>query len=647
MAWKKPIFQMIMIMSLFIPLFVFKYYVDIETLEKKTLRSLSNISNTAIVGFPLEALDSLLTYSPKVEDHITSNTENPWYLEIHQYLREIQEVNQSQSPIYLLIQDKFSPTHEAFFLVTSANKPYYYHHYEIPNHLALDFQESKSHGPYEDGNGIWLSSYSTLNTSNSKYHAILQVDKDIRVFRAELAENLFIQAVVLATGFGILSLLFLWVSSLIKFQNKAKLTLETTHKETGLLNVKGLQIQFENMRSSLTHPHFIILSISLIEEIRDKLGQDTFYQFQREVVKRIQSNFPENTQIFYLEIGEFGILIDQESCEDELIHFSQITRTTFTLRYNSKPMIQKVNSSIGSYKVADPSEDIQSIVSKCQIALRKHRRSIIKPYVEYSEDIAQEHQNLLDLESDIPEAIREEQFEIYYQAKVDCTGALGGAEALLRWNHPEKGLISPGIFIPILEESGMIHQVGLWVLHKVAQDTLDWNQRLGFQHKVSANVSMTQFDHPDFEESISNFVADHYDICSQIEIEITESTLSQEYGKAVSILKNIQEMGVPISIDDFGTGYSNLHQLISIPFDTLKLDRSFVMGLPEEELSQSSSKLVIGLAQSLGKTLVAEGVETQAQHDWLCDAGADLIQGFYWSKPCPKAKFEEQFFKTL
>lgn len=647
MAWKKPIFQMIMIMSLFVPLFVFKYYVDIETLEKKTLRSLSNISNTAIVGFPLEALDSLLAHSPKVEDYITSNTENPWYLEIHQYLREIQEVNQSQSPIYLLIQDKFSPTHEAFFLVTSANKPYYYHHYEIPNHLPLDFKESKSHGPYEDGNGIWLSSYSTLNTSHSKYHTILQVDKDIRVFRAELAEQLFIQAVVLLTGFGILSLLFLWVSSLIKFQNNAKLTLETTHKETGLLNFKGMRTQYETMRPSLTHPHFIILSISLIEEIRDKLGQDTFHQFQREVVKRIQSNFPENTQIFYLEIGEFGILTDQENCEDELIHFSQITRTTFTLRYNSKPMIQKVNSSIGSYKVADPSEEIQSIVSKCQIALRKHRRSISKPYVEYSEDIAQEHQNLLDLESDIPEAIREEQFEIFYQAKVDCTGALGGAEALLRWNHPEKGLISPGIFIPILEESGMIHQVGLWVLHKVAQDTLDWNQRLGFQHKVSANVSMTQFDHPDFEESISNFVADHYDICSQIEIEITESTLSQEYGKAVSILKNIQEMGVPISIDDFGTGYSNLHQLISIPFDTLKLDRSFVMGLPEEELSQSSSKLVIGLAQSLGKTLVAEGVETQAQHDWLCDAGANLIQGFYWSKPCPKAKFEEQFFKTL
>lgn len=638
---------MIMITSLFIPLFIFKYYVDIETLEKKTLKSLSNISNTAKVGFPIEALDSLLSYTPQTEDYITTNSENPWYREVHLYLREVQEANQSQSPIYILIQDKISQNHEAFFSVTSANKPYYHHHYEIPKHLKVDFEQSKAHGPYEDSNGIWLSSYTTLNISNAKYHAIIQVDKDIRVFRAELAEQLFIQALVLVTGFGILSLLFLWVSSLIKFQNNAKLTLETTHAETGLLNEKGMRLHYKSIQSNLHQPHFIILSISLIEEIRDKLGRETFHQFQREVVKRIESNFPENTQIFYLEIGEFGILLDQESCENELIHFSQITRTTFTLRYNSKPMIQKVNSSIGAYTISDPAEDIQSIVSKCQIALRKHRRSIGKHYVEYSEGIAQEHQHLLDLESDIPEAIREEQFEIFYQAKVDCEGVLGGAEALLRWNHPVKGLISPGVFIPILEESGMIHQVGLWVLHKVAQDTQDWNQRLGFKQKVSANVSMTQFDHPDFEESISNFVADHYEICSQIEIEITESTLSQEYGKAVSILKNIQEMGVPISIDDFGTGYSNLHQLISIPFDTLKLDRSFVMGLPDDSLSQSSSKLVIGLAQSLGKTLVAEGVETQAQHDWLCDAGANLIQGFYWSKPCPKAKFEEQFFKTL
>lgn len=645
MSWKKSIFQIGMIFIFFIPLFVYKYFADVKILEQKTLQGLSNIANTAKVGFPQAALDSLLLEVELQEDALISSSTNPHYWAIHQYLKKIQKINSIQSPIYLLLEDTKTQDGILHFLVTSSDQPYFYHPYVIPQGIHFDFNNSNFNGPYQDNNGIWLSAYSSI-PSTGGHQVILQVDKDIQVFKVELQQQMVTIGSIFFGVLIIISTVVIWLNRVLRAQISKADKLKTTHEATGLTNEAGFIKNYASLCNHYQDPGMILIGISNIEEVRDKLGKESFDDFQESVISRIESHLSGTHSIFHFGLGEFAVLLEDKIVQKEIHAFSQQLKNTYALKYKDKVIVQKVRTFIGyhHFKQEDPAEQV---IAKAEIALRKHRQSPTQSHIQFTAQLDQENQMILELEADIPEAIRQEQFEVYYQAKVNSSGELGGAEALLRWNHPKKGLISPGIFIPILEESSLIHEVGAWVLKQVIQDTKDWIHRFNFNHKVSANVSMTQFDHPDFYKTMLDIIVPESDFVEYIELEITESTLSTDLSSTLQTLEHLQEMGLKVSIDDFGTGYSNLHQLIKMPFDTLKIDRSFVMNLPHDDIAQSSSKLVIGLAKSLNKHLVAEGVEDIEQHQWLCGQGVDLIQGFYWSKPVPKVQFEEQFFKSL
>lgn len=645
MSWKKSIFQIGMIFLFFIPLFVYKYFADVKILEQKTLQGLAHIANTAQVGFPQGSLDSLLLEVELQEDALISSSANSHYYKIHQYLKQIQKINSIQSPIYLLMENTSTQDGLVHFLVTSSDQPYFYHPYILPQGIHFDFENSNYNGPYQDENGIWLSAYSPI-PSQDGHQVILQVDKDIQVFKVELQQQMVTIGSIFLGVLIIISTVVIWLNRVLRVQINNADKLQTTHAATGLFNESGFLKQYHQLTSQFKDPGLLLVGISNIEEVRDKLGKESFDDFQQEVINRIDNQLSGENSIFHFGLGEWAVMIENEVIQSEIIAFSQQMKNTYALKYKDKVIVQKVRTFLGyhHFKVNDPAAQV---IAKAEIALRKHRQSPAQSHIQFTEKLDQDNQMILELEADIPEAIRQEQFEVYYQAKVNSQGELGGAEALLRWHHPQKGLISPGIFIPILEESSLIHEVGAWVLKQVIHDTKDWIHRFNFNHKVSANVSMTQFDHPDFYKTMQDIIVPESDFVEYIELEITESTLSTDLSSTLQTLEHLQEMGLKVSIDDFGTGYSNLHQLIKMPFDTLKIDRSFVMNLPNDAIAQSSSKLVIGLAKSLNKHLVAEGVEDIEQHQWLCDQGVDLIQGFYWSKPVPKAQFEEQFFKTL
>jgi EAL domain-containing protein (putative c-di-GMP-specific phosphodiesterase class I) len=238
--------------------------------------------------------------------------------------------------------------------------------------------------------------------------------------------------------------------------------------------------------------------------------------------------------------------------------------------------------------------------------------------------------------------LEREEFRVYYQPQVNFqTGKIMGAEALVRWQHPEKGLTSPAEFIPAAEETGFIVPLGEWVLQTACRQIQVW-QNAGFSGlRVAVNLSPRQFYQPNLSSRVAQFLAQIGLPPSSLELELTESLMVQDSESAIAALKNLKALGVFISIDDFGTGYSSLSYLTQYPFDTLKIDRCFVRNITEDSRNAAIVKAIIEMAHSLGLDVIAEGVETEAEKDFLWRYKCDTMQGYLFSPPLSAADFEQ------
>jgi EAL domain-containing protein (putative c-di-GMP-specific phosphodiesterase class I) len=257
----------------------------------------------------------------------------------------------------------------------------------------------------------------------------------------------------------------------------------------------------------------------------------------------------------------------------------------------------------------------------------------------YSQEFNARAAERVALEADLRRAIERSELELYYQPKIDiATGRLLGAEALLRWHHPRLGMVSPVRFIPIAEEAGLIIDVGRWVLHEAGRQLKKW-QKQGLGLSVSVNVSPAQFTRAAILSDVRQLLSATGIAPQALVLEVTESLLMSNIDEAVAQLKAIRALGVRISVDDFGTGYSSLGYLRWLPLDELKIDRSFVKGLPGEKDSVAIVNAVIAMAHALNLEVVAEGVETAAQLDALQAMRCDAFQGYLCSPPVPVADF--------
>ena len=232
------------------------------------------------------------------------------------------------------------------------------------------------------------------------------------------------------------------------------------------------------------------------------------------------------------------------------------------------------------------------------------------------------------------------QFRLHYQPQIDlATGRVQGAEALIRWTDPVLGEVSPGEFIPVAEDSGFIIAIGDWVLHQAVAQAADWHRR-GLKLVVSVNVSALQFQQPGFVEGVAQALRDAHLPAAALELELTESMLVHDAADALLRLQALAELGVKLAIDDFGTGYSSLSYLKRLPVNRLKIDRSFVGGLPDDESDVGIVHAVISMGRALHLQIIAEGVETEAQRRFLKKAGCDQFQGFLFAKALDAAAFE-------
>lgn len=240
------------------------------------------------------------------------------------------------------------------------------------------------------------------------------------------------------------------------------------------------------------------------------------------------------------------------------------------------------------------------------------------------------------------------QFELFFQPQVNVLGHVTGAEALIRWKHPERGYVSPAEFVPIAEEAGLMNEIGHWVLETACRTLADWRRDADLRHlTLAVNVSASQFLDEDFEQSVVHLI-DMFDIDpSLLKLEITESVMVTNTDQVVAKMQILRALGIGIALDDFGTGYSSLGYLRRLPLTLLKIDRSFVQEITENPRSAALVRSVISLGHDLGLTVLAEGVETQEQYVFLRENGCNDFQGFYFGRPVPLGEFEQALLRKV
>lgn len=286
-------------------------------------------------------------------------------------------------------------------------------------------------------------------------------------------------------------------------------------------------------------------------------------------------------------------------------------------------------------------QDVKQIIDFASYARRYAKKDRDYLALLYDEHMRSQAILARELESGLDDAIRENQFAVYYQPKVVMDdGKIIGSEALIRWNHPQKGFLTPGVFVPIFEKTGMIRKVDFWLFEEVCRTMNRWKEEGVMLMPVSCNFSRTHFEQQDFPERVSQ-VADRWGIPRKfLEIEITESALLEDTAIIDSMLPRLKALGFRVSIDDFGSGYSSLGQLQHLAADVLKLDRSFVSHSDAGDRAQIVVEHVINMAKELGMTVICEGVEAKTQVEILCSMGCRFAQGFYFYRPVPQEEYE-------
>lgn len=242
----------------------------------------------------------------------------------------------------------------------------------------------------------------------------------------------------------------------------------------------------------------------------------------------------------------------------------------------------------------------------------------------------------ISLENALNQALKLGQFELYYQPQLDVkSNRIIGAEALIRWNHPEKGMISPDAFIPLAEESGLIIDIGSWVLHQASDQLALWRKQGFDQLSVSVNLSALQVQKESFAKEVADVIREYGVPEACLDLELTESMIMRNAEETIAALDKIHNLGIQISVDDFGTGYSSLSYLKRFPLDKLKIDRSFVQDITVDTDDAMICKTIISMAHNLNLQVIAEGVETHAQLELLRDYGCEQYQGYLFAKPLP------------
>lgn len=381
----------------------------------------------------------------------------------------------------------------------------------------------------------------------------------------------------------------------------------------------------------------MFLDLDQFKRINDSLGHDTGDQLLQQVAQRLQACIRDSDSLARLGGDEFTLLLTEADSREAVAQVAAKVLDALAQPFFTEDQEIRIGASIGITMAPDDGRDASALSKNADLAMYHAKEQGRNRYQFYSDDMNQRAIQRLLLETELRQAMHNQHFMLYFQPQIDLKSmAVIGMEALIRWIHPENGLIPPDQFIPMAEETGLIVPIGVWVL----QQSCALAQRLSIEHdlklSVAVNLSARQFRDPGLLEAVSQALAEAGLPAQQLELEITESMLMDDIEHAIDILQRLKGLGVALSVDDFGTGYSSLAYLKRLPIDSIKVDKSFVRDIPLDKSDMEITAAVIAMAHKLELKVVAEGVENAEQVAFLCDNGCDFGQGFHYSRPIPE-----------
>ncbi|SIS44498.1 bifunctional diguanylate cyclase/phosphodiesterase [Neptunomonas antarctica] len=456
----------------------------------------------------------------------------------------------------------------------------------------------------------WLSLTAIKNTDNSIAHYI-SVSSDITERKKDAAHIHFMAYYDPLTG----------LPNRILLQDRLKQALVQSHRNR-------------------QHGAVFILDIDHFKVVNDSLGHMVGDELLQEVAKRLTSCIRKEDTISRMGGDEFVVLLTDlgEDKHNAILRASNVAKKI--IDEISQPIIANNNKlqitlSIGIVMFPDDSDQISNLIKLADNAMYKVKKSGRNNYQFVTPSLQKEADERLTVQHGLHQALERQEFELFYQPQINfSTQKISGVEALIRWNNPDRGLVTPDEFIAISEETGLIVPIGTWVLEQACRQISDWNKlSTPPTPYLSVNMSIRQFQQKNFISEMERILLKYNIKPQQLELELTESLLIHNLTETQNKLFTLKDMGVRLAIDDFGTGYSSLQYLKSLPLDVLKIDQSFIQDIGIDHNNEAIVQTIISLANNLDLWVVAEGVVTQRQYDFLKLKGCGSYQGYYYSKP--------------
>jgi diguanylate cyclase (GGDEF)-like protein/PAS domain S-box-containing protein len=432
-------------------------------------------------------------------------------------------------------------------------------------------------------------------------------------------------------------------------RRKAEARIAYMAHHDGLTNLANRELYQERLREALEqsepgHKRVAVLCVDLdlFKNVNDSFGHPMGDRLLKMVAERLRSEVRGNNLVARLGGDEFAVILASDVSPNEASDYAARLIKVLSASYDIDGIEVVIGASIGIALSPGDGETCEELMRNADMALYRAKSDGGGVHRFFEKEMDRQAQKRRDMELDLRRAFANGEFEVHYQPLVDLAAdRISGFESLLRWRHPEKGMISPADFIPVAEDIGLIVALGEWVLREASTEAVKWPADV----KVAVNLSPMQFRSRNLVQVVVSALAHSGLSPKRLELEITESVFLAETEANLAILHQLRELGVSISMDDFGTGYSSLSYLRSFPFDKIKIDRSFVKDLAQRSDCVAIVRAISGLGRSLNITTTAEGVETMDQLDWLRAEGCNEVQGFLFSAAKPAAEVEQLLLK--
>lgn len=433
------------------------------------------------------------------------------------------------------------------------------------------------------------------------------------------------------------------ISKLGKIESKL-INYEYRDPLTGLFNQKSLDIILEMelekaKRSKLEKLRAILfIDITNFKEVTQKYGHEIGHVLLENTGLRVKECLRESDFIFSFMGSELVAILTQMSKNADAARVAEKIYYSITNPYQYKQYSIKLKAGIGIAIFPDDGTDQPELMQKAVSAARESDCQG-KPYMLFDEELHRQAVERLNMEAELTSAFRKQEFLLYYQPIVDQTGRIKGAEALIRWNHDQKGLVSPIDFIPVAEDTGLIDEIGKWVIFAAVRQLSRWNRYWDIY--LSLNLCAREFGNQELVEIVKNALGQVENLDPRhLKLEITESEGIEDPVSFIEKINKLKELGVEIYIDDFGTGQSSLEYLKSIPADVLKIDRTFVRDIDSDGEDREFLTSMVSMIRTRNKKIIVEGISTREQAEIVRSLGCDRMQGFYFSKPVTAGEFQ-------